>query len=305
MTAPRTDRLPAGALNHPAGADEAPESPLQRLARRLMPTLPVAPGLAIVLVLVVVPCLWLVWLSLIGTAGGFSLENYQRIAAQVSYRRIFLTTFAVSLQTVLCCIVFGVPLAAFIAGLSARRAALFVGAILFPLWTSLLVRAYAWLVILQRNGLINTWLMQAGLIDEPLPIAFNGFATVLGMTHIMLPVFLLPVIGAMRGIDPGLMRAAASMGASRTRAFRRVFLPLAVPGIVAGAVLVFVMSLGFYVTPAILGGGNVQVISMRIARSLSTYSNFGAAAAVGVVLLVATFALMAASLAFRRLWQAK
>ncbi|QIB33098.1 ABC transporter permease [Ancylobacter pratisalsi] len=280
----------------------APSTTLARSARRWLGTaLPLAPGLAIVFGFVLLPCLWLVWLSVLNDAGQFGTENYQRIVEQVSYRRIFLTTFSVSLQTVACCLVLGVPLATFITSLPDRTRALFIACILFPLWTSLLVRAYAWLVILQRNGLVNSWLLQAGLIDEPLPLAFNTFATVLGMTHIMLPVFLLPVIGAMRGIDRGLMRAAASMGASRGHAYRTVFLPLALPGILAGASLTFVMSLGFYVTPAILGGGNVQVISMRIARSLSTYSNFGAAAAIGVVLLLTTFAMLGVSLLLRKL----
>lgn len=288
----------AGAM----AAASAPGGPPRPRPRRWIEAgLPVAPGLAIVFGFVLLPCLWLVWLSLFNDAGQISAENYQRIAEQVSYRRIFVTTFSVSFQTVLCCLVLGVPLATFISSLPDRTRALFIACILFPLWTSLLVRAYAWLVILQRNGLINSWLMQAGLIDEPLPLAFNTFATVLGMTHIMLPVFLLPVIGAMRGIDRSLMRAAASMGASRGHAYRTVFLPLALPGILAGASLTFVMSLGFYVTPAILGGGNVQVISMRIARSLSTYSNFGAAAAIGVVLLIATFAMLGVSLLLRKL----
>ncbi|MFC3074097.1 ABC transporter permease [Shinella pollutisoli] len=271
----------------------------------LRPYLGLMPGLAIVFLCVALPCLWLLYLSSFDDAGRLSAVNYERLIDQVSYRRIFVTTFLVSAQTVICCVLLGVPLATFIASLGRRSAALFIGAILFPLWTSLLVRAYAWLVILQRNGLVNNWLMSAGVIDEPLPLAFNTFSTVLGMTHIMLPIFLLPVIGAMRDIDRSLIRAAASMGASRTYTYRKVFLPLALPGIVAGATLVFVMSLGFYVTPAILGGGNVQAISMRIARSLSTYSNFGAAAAIGVVLLLSTLALLAVSLLIRRLAQGR
>ncbi|MCO5071448.1 MAG: ABC transporter permease [Rhizobiaceae bacterium] len=263
------------------------------------------PGIAIVFLCVALPCLWLLYLSAFDDGGKLSAINYERMIDQVSYRRIFAMTFVVSLETVLCCVILGVPLATFISSLGRRSAALFVGGILFPLWTSLLVRAYAWLVILQRNGLINNWLISTGLIEEPLPLAFNTFATVLGMTHIMLPIFLLPVIGAMRGIDRSLIRAAASMGASRAYTYQKIFLPLALPGILAGATLVFVMSLGFYVTPAILGGGNVQVVSMRIARSLATYSNFGAAAAIGIVLLLSTFALMGMSLIVRRIVQAR
>jgi ABC-type spermidine/putrescine transport system permease subunit I len=206
-----------------------------------------------------------------------------------------MTTFKVALATVAACVLIGVPFATFINSLPPKRSVIFLAAVLLPFWTSLLVRAYAWLVLLQRTGIVNSALMRLGVIDAPLELAFNHFATVLGMTHIMLPIFILPVLGAMRNIDRGLIRAAASMGATRAYTYRKVFLPLAAPGIAAGAILVFVMSLGFYVTPAILGGGNVNVISMRIARSLSNYSNWGAASALGVLLLVFTALLFAAS----------
>ena len=265
--------------------------------------LPAVPGLLIVLVAVVLPCVWLTVLSVLDDGGNLSPVNYLRLAQEQSYLKVFLTTFVISIETVAACMLIGLPLATFVASQNDRLAVIFVGIILFPLWTSLLVRAYAWLVILQRTGVVNTFLLHVGLIDDPLPLAFNSFATVLGMTHIMLPVFLLPTIASMRSIDKSLIPAAASMGASRSDTYFTIYLPLAMPGIVAGATLVFIMGLGFYVTPAILGGGNVQVVSMRIARSLSTYSNFGASAAIGVVLLVVTFVLLASSLLVRRAMQ--
>jgi putative spermidine/putrescine transport system permease protein len=259
------------------------------------------PALAVVAVAVLLPCAWLFYLSFYGAGGALSPENYQRIVDGVSYRRIFLLTFEISLATVVACVALGVPFASFVNGLPSRQAVWFVAAVLLPFWTSLLVRAYAWLVLLQRNGLVNSMLIGLGITDGPLPLAFNSFATILGMTHIMLPIFILPVLGAMRSIDGGLIRAAASMGASRSYTYRKVFLPLAAPGIAAGAILVFVMSLGFYVTPAILGGGNVTVIAMRIAKSLSNYSNWGAASALGVLLLVFTAVLFGAGVAAQRL----
>ncbi|MEP9389208.1 ABC transporter permease [Mesorhizobium sp. KR9-304] len=246
------------------------------------------PCLLVVAIAVAIPCGWLFYLSIFGADGSLSFENYQRIIDGASYARIFMTTFQVSLLTVLACVVIGVPFAAFISGLEQRKAVWFLAAILLPFWTSLLVRAYSWLVLLQRGGIVNSTLMSLGIIDEPLQLAFNHFATILGMTHIMLPIFILPVLGAMRAIDRNIIRASASLGATRSFTFRTVFLPLASPGIAAGAILVFVMSLGFYVTPAILGGGNVTVISMRIARSLSNFSNWGAASALGVLMLVFT-----------------
>ncbi|MBN9253321.1 MULTISPECIES: ABC transporter permease [unclassified Mesorhizobium] len=259
------------------------------------------PCLMVVALCVLVPCAWLFFLSAYGADGRMSLENYQRIVDGASYARIFVTTFQVALATVVACVVIGVPFATFINSLPPRRSVLFLAAVLLPFWTSLLVRAYAWLVLLQRTGIVNSVLMGLGVTNAPLELAFNHFATVLGMTHIMLPIFILPVLGAMRNIDRALIRAAASMGATRGYTFRKVFLPLAAPGIAAGAILVFVMSLGFYVTPAILGGGNVTVISMRIARSLSNYSNWGAASALGVLLLVFTALLFALSYGVQRI----
>jgi ABC-type spermidine/putrescine transport system permease subunit I len=258
------------------------------------------PCLAVVAICVLLPCAWLFYLSAFGANGELSWENYQRIIDGASYARIFATTFKISLATVAACVIIGVPFATFVNSLPPKWAVIFLAAVLLPFWTSLLVRAYAWLVLLQRNGIVNSALMSLGITDAPLELAFNHFATVLGMTHIMLPIFVLPVLGAMRSIDRGLIRAAASLGATRSYTYRAVFLPLAAPGIAAGAILVFVMSLGFYVTPAILGGGNVTVISMRIARSLSNYSNWGAASALGVLLLVATGLLFALSYALQR-----
>lgn len=258
------------------------------------------PCLAVVVLCVLLPCAWLFFLSAFGTDGQLSWENYQRILDGASYARIFATTFKVSLATVAACVLIGVPFATFVNSLPPKQAVIFLAAVLLPFWTSLLVRAYAWLVLLQRNGIVNALLMGLGITDAPLDLAFNHFATVLGMTHIMLPIFVLPVLGAMRSIDRGLIRAAASLGATKGYTYRAVFLPLAAPGIAAGAILVFVMSLGFYVTPAILGGGNVTVISMRIARSLSNYSNWGAASALGVLLLISTGILFALSYALQR-----
>ena len=288
-----------------AEADNAAHLAWDARLERLVSFAFTLPCLAVVALCVLLPCAWLFFLSAYGADGTASLENYRRIVEGASYARIFLTTFQVAFATVVACVVIGVPFATFINGLPPRRSVLFLAAVLLPFWTSLLVRAYAWLVLLQRTGIVNSVLMGLGVTDAPLELAFNHFATVLGMTHIMLPIFILPVLGAMRNIDRALIRAAASMGATRGYTFRKVFLPLAAPGIAAGAILVFVMSLGFYVTPAILGGGNVTVISMRIARSLSNYSNWGAASALGVLLLVFTALLFALSYGVQRVLLAR
>jgi putative spermidine/putrescine transport system permease protein len=247
-----------------------------------------APSLLLVTVLVLVPCFWLFWLSAFDLDGNLSFENYRTVLASAGYRTVFLTTFLVAFATVLVTILIGGPFSLFLVNLPERKARLLLTAVMLPFWTSVLVRAYAWLVLLQRNGVVNTLLINLGVISDPLHLVFNFSAAVLGMVHIMLPIFILPVYGVMSRIDPDLMRAAASFGASRSQALRQVFLPLAMPGIAAGGVLVFVMSLGFYVTPAILGGGHVYMIAMRIERSLSNFTSYGAASALGVLLLLAT-----------------
>jgi len=150
------------------------------------------------------------------------------------------------------------------------------------------VRTYAWLVLLQRTGLINTWGMSLGLWTEPLPLVHNMTGTLIGTVHVMLPFMVLPLYAAMKAISPDYLRAAANLGASPTRAFWQIFVPLSLPGVVAGVVVVFVLSLGFYVTPALLGGGRVMMWAMQIERSIAVYSDWGAASALGVVLLVLT-----------------
>ena len=164
--------------------------------------------------------------------------------------------------------------------------------VILPFWTSLLVRTYAWLVLLQRQGLINTWMIDLGIIDEPMRLVHNFTGTVIGMVHILLPFLVLPLFAAMKSIDRDYLKAAANLGASPTRAFWQVFFPLSLPGLFAGVVLVFVLCLGFYVTPALLGGGKTIMWAMRIETSVNLYANWGAASALGVVLLIVTLGLL-------------
>ena len=259
------------------------------------------PGLLIVGLAVVLPIAWLFWLSVVGEDGELTLDNYSRIASNEVYFVVFRTTFLVSLTTTGACVLLGMPLAYFLCQLRRLAASLVLLAVLLPFWTSLLVRTYAWLVILGRNGVVNNSLARLGLTDAPLDLVYNFTGAAIGMTHIMLPVFVLPAYAAMRQVEADLLRAAASLGASATRVLWTVFLPLAWPGIAAGAILVFVFSLGFYVTPAILGGGKVNMISMRIERSVSTFHNWGAASALGVVLLLMVSGLFVAGYALPRL----
>ncbi len=250
------------------------------------------PALVLVIVMLVIPVGWLFWLSFLSDAGEFSLEHYRRLASQASYARIFRATFEVSLITTAICILLGYPLAYLLAQLPRRLAAICMIAVLLPFWTSVLVRTYAWLVLLQRQGLVNSWGMELGLWQEPLQLVHNLSGTLIGMTHIMLPYLILPLYGSMRAIDGDYVKAAANLGASPTRAFWSVYLPLSMSGLAAGATIVFILCLGFYITPALLGGGRVILVSMRIATDIELFFNWGAASALGVVLLVLTVALL-------------
>lgn len=251
-----------------------------------------SPALLLVLVILVLPVGWLFYLSFVGADGSFSLENYARMIEQKSYERIFVTTFNVSLLTTGLAILIGYPLAYFLSQLPGRLANLFMIAVLLPFWTSLLVRTYAWLVLLQREGLINKAAISLGLWDEPVRMVHDLTGTLIGMLHIMLPFLILPVYGAMKAIDVDLVKAAANLGASPTRAFWTIFFPLTLPGLCAGALMVFILCLGFFVTPAVLGGGKVILVSMKIVSNIQLFVNWGAASALGVVLLALTVAIL-------------
>lgn len=249
-----------------------------------------APALILVTCIVLVPIGWLFWLSFVGN-DGFTLSNYERLL-HPSYRITLTTTFQLAGVVTLTCLLLGYPLAYLASQLPSRWAGIVMLCVLFPFWTSLLVRTYAWLVLLQRRGQINTWLQQMGLIDEPLRLVHNFTGTAIGMVHIMLPFMILPLYASMKSIDESYMRAASNLGASPLNAFWQIFVPLTAPGLGAGLIIVFVLSLGFYVTPALLGGGRVMMWAMQIERSMAVYADWGAASALGVVLLVITLGVL-------------
>jgi putative spermidine/putrescine transport system permease protein len=174
---------------------------------------------------------------------------------------------------------------------SGRIAALMLIAVLLPFWSSVLVRSYSWTVILQDTGIVNSTLMDLGVIDSPLPLVRSFTGATIGMVHVLLPYMLLPVYAAMRRVDQDLVKAAGNLGASPFRAFRQVFLPLSLPGLLAGCLLVFVISLGFYITPALLGNPQQMMLSQLVAREIEL-QNWGLGAAMALVLLLVTLAIL-------------
>ncbi len=250
------------------------------------------PAILLILVVVFIPIFWLSSLSFLDRANDLSFENYERIFKSNLYLKTFIVTFEISVSVTLLCVLLGYPLCYWLSQLHPRTAGIMMVFVLLPFWTSVLVRTYAWLVLLQRNGIINQSLMSAGFIDQPLQLAHNLTGSIIGMVHIMLPFLILPLYASMRTIDTNLVRAAIGLGSTPREAFWRVFLPMSLPGLFAGVVLVFILSLGFYVTPALLGGGRVQMLAQRIESTITIYSNWGAASALGVVLLMIALAMI-------------
>lgn len=216
----------------------------------------------------------------------------QRVAPD---QRIFIDlygrTLSVSLTVTALCLLIGFPVAAVMARAGKRAASWMLMLVLVPFWTSLLVRSTAWVILLQNEGLVNKTLMALGIISSPLPLVFNRAGVIIAMVHVLLPYAILPIYSVMKGISGNHLRAAASLGASPLRVFRTVYLPLTLPGVAAGGTLVFVLSVGFYVTPALVGGPGDQMIGYFIAYFTNSAVNWGLASALGAFLLIVVAAI--------------
>ncbi|WP_407160400.1 ABC transporter permease [Bradyrhizobium sp. STM 3557] len=208
-------------------------------------------------------------------------------------RLILIRTFVTAATVTIACIAIGLPFAMIAASVQGWRRQLLLGAVLLPLWTSLLVRTAAWYIVLQDNGLINATLKGLGIISSPIPLMFNRLGVVIAMTHVLLPFMVLPIFSVLIAIPRNLMPAAASLGAHPLRAFLHVLLPLSMRGVTSGSLLVFMAALGYYITPALIGGANDQMISSVIAYYATAAANWSMAGALGLVLLAMTILLYA------------
>ena len=214
-------------------------------------------------------------------------------ADSAAFFKILMRTFEISAVVTLCCLLLGYPLAYWLSTLSPRQANILMILVLVPFWTSVLVRSAAWIVLLQSNGLVNRSLLELGLISEPLPLLFNRLGVIIAMVHILLPFMILPLYSVMKSVPTTYLRAAVSLGSSPLAAFFRVYVPQTYPGMGAGGLLVFILSIGYYVTPALLGGADDQMLSYYIAQYTNVTVNWGMACALGAVLLSATLVLYA------------
>ena len=210
---------------------------------------------------------------------------------QRAYGGILLRTFQVSLIITLLCLLLAYPLAYWLSTLPERKANVLMILVLVPFWTSILVRVAAWIVLLQSEGLVNTALLDIGVISKPLELLFNRTGVIISMTHILLPFMILPLYSVMKSVPPTYVRAAISLGSAPLAAFARVYIPQTLPGVGAGALLVFILSIGYYITPALLGGADDQMLSYYIARYTNVEVNWGMACALGALLLTTTLLL--------------
>jgi len=250
------------------------------------PLLLLAPALLFLALAYLYPLGWLAQVSVDGTA--LSLEHYRKFFGTPSYLRVTWTTLQVAATVTLLALLLGYPTAFVIARARSRLARLMLLLVLVPYLTSFLVRSYAWIVLLNRQGVVNRALLDLGLVERPLDLLYNGFAVHVGMVHVMLPLMVLPLFSVMRRIDPRLVRAAETLGATPLRAHLRVFLPASLPGIASGCLLVFLLCLGFFITPALLGGLKDTMLAAFIEARMSQLLDWGGASAASFVLLGVT-----------------
>ncbi|KAA0693716.1 ABC transporter permease [Neorhizobium sp. P12A] len=234
----------------------------------------------------VYPIIRLVLISLgDGPAG---LGQYRRIFAAGLYLEVLWQTITMAGLVTIMCLMLGYPVAWAAARARGRLSSLIMAAIFIPLWTSVLIRSYAWIVLLQRSGLVNTVLFEFGLITQPLKLLYTDGAVAAAMTHILLPFMILPIANNLRTIPDDYGRAASSLGAGRTTTFIRVILPLSLPGVFAGSVMCFILAIGFYITPALVGGPEAMTMSTLIGQQTTVALDWPFAAALSTVLLVVT-----------------
>jgi putative spermidine/putrescine transport system permease protein len=225
-------------------------------------------------------------LLLLSIEGG-TLAHFDKAITGELYVSVFIETFRIAAIVTVFALFLAYPVAYFLATASPRWALISLVFLLLPFWTSILVRTYAWMILLGRNGVLNQALVGLGLVEKPVALMYNSTGVIIGMIHVLLPYMVFPVYSAMLRVDRDLLLAAEGLGASSWNVFRRVFLPLTLPGVIAGTALVFILSLGFYITPALLGGGRVVMIAVLIEQQVRQFLEWGFASALSILLLAA------------------
>ena len=225
--------------------------------------------------------------------GSFTLENYYAIFTNDIYISVMMTTFRISAMTTLVCVLLGYPVAYILTHVKPKTVRLLMIFVVLPYFTSIIVRTFAWVAILGRTGIVNQYIAALHLSDSPIELLYNEFSVIVGMTYVLLPFMVLTLYTVMHGIDQRLVRAAYSLGASRVSAFIHVFFPLSLPGLAGGVLLVFIMAIGFFITPALMGGPKEMTIAMLIDQEVEITLNWAFASALATVLLLVTLIIFA------------
>lgn len=249
---------------------------------------PIYPLLLFIIALFIIPVAQILLLSAFDAAGHLSMENYARIAKTSVYLQTLVITFKIAGWTTLFAILAGYPVAYFLANSSRRRRDSLTLLVLMPFWTSFLVRTFAWMILLGRNGAINRLLTALGIIDAPLSLIFNFTGVMIGMVHAMMPLAILAMLSVMQNIDMTLVKAARTLGARGGQSFWRIYFRLSLPGVAAAGLLVFITALGFFITPALLGGRRETMLAQVIISVIQEVLNWRFAGALSVVLLAAS-----------------
>ncbi len=249
------------------------------------------PILLLLALFMVVPVVRVFMLSVLDP--DFTLKHYAKFFQVSVYGHILLRTLLVSVIVSICSLIAGYPVAYLMADVSSRKAKILTIIVILPMWTGILVRTYAWMVLLGRQGLLNKVLLHLDLVSEPIKLLYTSKAVVLAMVQILLPLMILPLYATMKGIDRNLLKASKTLGAGPVQTFVRVFLPLSTPGILAGLTLVFIISLAFFITPALVGGRKDIMIAMLIESQITRLLNWGFAAALSLILMTMTLAIIA------------
>ena len=246
------------------------------------------PALILLVIFYFYPIIRLMPKSFIDPDGHITASFFTRVFEDKLYIETLLRTLKIAAMATIINLLLGYPVAYVLVRVKQRAANLIIGVILLSFWTSLLVRTYSWMVILQRTGIINKALLGLHLIDKPVSLMYTEVAVLIGMTNLLLPYMILPTYSVLKGIDNNLLFAARSLGANSREAFFKVTLPLSLPGIASGVLLVFIQSLGYYITPLLLGGPQTMMITGLIDKQMFTYLNWNFGSAIGMVLLIIT-----------------
>lgn len=264
------------------------------MTRSNRPFLLIAPAAVLIGVFLVLPYLNIVVMSFrapaVGAAygEGFTLDSYRRFLFDAYYTGALAQTLWLGAVTTLVCLVLGFPVALQLARITSRWRGLLYGIVLSPLLVGIVVRSYGWTILLGNNGVINRALREAGIITAPLPLMYNAFGIVVALAHVFLPFMILPILSALQQVDPALGNAARSLGASRATVLRRIVLPLAMPGVQSGAILVFVLAVSAYVTPVLVGGMRVKTMSVIVVDTLLDQFQWPLGSALALMLSLST-----------------